>query len=136
MAGGCDEVARSHRFDFGICINGIRGRYAIGAVAILLLTVVSGPVNAAEHGTASVYARKFQGKRTASGERFHIHAMTCAHRRHPFGTLLRVISGRRSIVCRCNDRGPFRRGRIIDLTPAGARALGFSGLVRVRLERI
>jgi rare lipoprotein A len=96
----------------------------------------SGSVDAAERGTASVYAHKFHGRRTASGERLNTHTLTCAHRRHPFGTMLKVSSGRRFIVCRCNDRGPFVRGRIVDLTPAGARALGMSGLARVIVERM
>jgi rare lipoprotein A len=59
--------------------------------------------------------------------------MTAAHRSLPFGTKVRVTNRRngRSVVVRINDRGPFVRGRVIDLTPAGARALGFSGLAPV-----
>jgi rare lipoprotein A len=63
-------------------------------------------------------------------------ALTAAHRTLPFGTMVRVTDNRsgRSIVVRINDRGPFVRGRVIDLTPAGARALGFSGLTQVTLD--
>jgi rare lipoprotein A len=62
--------------------------------------------------------------------------MTAAHRTLPFGTLVRVTNRHsgRSVVVRINDRGPFVRGRVIDLTPAAARALGFSGLADVDLE--
>ncbi len=85
----------------------------------------------AQSGIASVYS----GGRTASGGRASPTALTAAHRTLPFGTLVRVTNERtgRSVVVRINDRGPFVRGRIIDLTPAGAHALGFSGLARVRL---
>ena len=88
----------------------------------------------AQSGVASVYA--YGGGRTASGERVQPGALTAAHRTLPFGTMVRVTDNRsgRSIVVRINDRGPFVRGRVIDLTPAGARALGFSGLTNVTLD--
>ena len=88
----------------------------------------------AESGIASVYN---YGRLTADGERFNPRAMTAAHRTLPFGTFVlvcRARDSRRCIVVRINDRGPFVRGRIIDLTPAAARALGFSGLARVTVE--
>lgn len=85
----------------------------------------------AQSGIASVYS--YKGGKTASGERAHPAGMTAAHRSLPFGTKVRVTNRRngRSVVVRINDRGPFVRGRVIDLTPAGARALGFSGLAPV-----
>jgi rare lipoprotein A len=88
----------------------------------------------AQSGVASVYA--YAGGRTASGERVSPGALTAAHRTLPFGTMVRVTDNRsgRSIVVRINDRGPFVRGRVIDLTPAGAHALGFSGLTNVTLD--
>jgi len=84
-------------------------------------------------GIASVYA--YKNGRTASGERTHPGALTAAHRSLPFGTRVRVTNKRNghSVVVRINDRGPFVRGRVIDVTPAGARALGFSGLAPVTL---
>jgi peptidoglycan lytic transglycosylase len=87
-----------------------------------------------ESGIASVYA--YAGEKTASGERANPSGLTAAHRTLAFGTHVRVINRRngRSITVRINDRGPFVRGRVIDLTPAGARALGFSGLAPVKLE--
>lgn len=85
----------------------------------------------AQSGIASIYS----GGRTANGERASPHGLTAAHRSLPFGTRVRVVNRRngRSVVVRINDRGPFIRGRIIDLTPAGARALGFSGLTPVEV---
>jgi rare lipoprotein A len=88
----------------------------------------------AEAGIASVYA--YAGQRTASGERAQPNGLTAAHRTLPFGTRVRVTnkSNGRSVTVRINDRGPFVRGRVIDLTPAAAHALGFSGLARVTLQ--
>ncbi len=83
-----------------------------------------------QSGIASMYAHR---GRTASGEPHRLGAMTAAHRTLPFGTMVKVTHRRtgRSVVVRIIDRGPFIRGRIIDLSPAGARALGFSGLAPV-----
>ena len=90
----------------------------------------------AESGIASVYPHSYKGRRTASGQAFNPGAMTCAHRRHPFGSTLRVTMGGKSISCRVTDRGPFVRGRVIDLTPVAAHALGISGLARVDVEKM
>jgi rare lipoprotein A len=88
----------------------------------------------AESGIASVYA--YSGSKTASGERASPAGLTAAHRTLAFGTHMRVTNRRngRSVTVRINDRGPFVRGRVIDVTPAAARALGFSGLAPVKLE--
>ena len=77
----------------------------------------------------------YAGKKTASGERVNSGALTAAHKTLPFGTMVRVTNTRnnKSVVVRINDRGPFIRGRVIDLTPAGARAIGMSGLAPVHL---
>jgi rare lipoprotein A len=103
--------------------------------AITLMTSLVGiPIIAsAQSGVASVYA--YSGGRTASGERAVPSALTAAHRTLPFGTMVRVTNEHtgRSVVVRINDRGPFVRGRVIDVTPAAARALGFSGLAHVTL---
>jgi len=87
----------------------------------------------AQSGIASVYA--YKSGRTANGEHTQSSALTAAHRTLPFGTKVRVTNRKngRSVVVRINDRGPFVRGRVIDLTPAGARTLGFSGLAPVAL---
>ncbi|HVY59764.1 MAG TPA: septal ring lytic transglycosylase RlpA family protein [Xanthobacteraceae bacterium] len=85
-------------------------------------------------GVASVYA--YKGEKTANGERASPGGLTAAHKTLPFGTRVRVTNEKngRSVVVRINDRGPYVRGRVIDLTPAGARRLGFSGLAPVRLQ--
>jgi rare lipoprotein A len=90
----------------------------------------------AQSGIASVYSTE-SGSQTASGARLNPHALTAAHRSLPLGSKVRVTnkSNGRSIVVTVNDRGPFVRGRIIDLTPAAAGALGFSGLAPVTVDR-
>jgi rare lipoprotein A len=99
----------------------------------LVASILAIPMTAsAQSGIASVYS----GGRTADGEHAYAGGLTAAHRSLPFGTLVRVTNERngRSVVVRINDRGPFVRGRIIDLMPAAAHALGFSGLARVSLS--
>ncbi len=91
----------------------------------------------AEIGFASYYADRFQGRRTASGERYDRHAYTAAHRRLRFGTRVQVtcLDNGRSVTVRINDRGPFVNGRIIDLSHAAAEAIGMlqAGVVKVRI---
>jgi rare lipoprotein A len=77
-------------------------------------------------GMASYYGNE-SGSKTASGQRFNQNALTCAHRSLPFGTRLRVTHGDRSVVVTVNDRGPFVRGRVLDLSTAAARAVGLTG---------
>lgn len=92
-----------------------------------------------QRGIASVYTQKeTRGRRTASGARLSDGALTAAHRTLRFGQLIKVTNTRngRSIVVKVTDRGPFMKGRVIDLTPAGAAALGFSGLAPVTLELV
>ena len=84
-------------------------------------------------GVASFYGNE-SGRRTASGQRFNENAMTCAHRSLPFGTKLRVSHGGRSVIVTVNDRGPFVRGRVLDLSTGAARALGISGLGQITAE--
>jgi rare lipoprotein A len=102
---------------------------------LLLASTVALPMTAsAQEGIASVYS----GERTANGEYASASGLTAAHRTLPFGTHVRVTNHQtgRSVVVRINDRGPFVAGRIIDLTPAGARALGMDGLAHVSVEVI
>jgi len=77
-------------------------------------------------GMASYYGNE-SGSRTASGARFNQNAMTAAHRSLPFGTKLRVTHGGQSVVVTINDRGPFIRGRVLDLSTGAARAIGLTG---------
>ena len=108
-------------------------RFAAAICGALIFVGCSSAVMA-QSGVASVYA--YAGERTASGERAKPSGFTAAHRTLPFGTRVRVTnnSNGRSVVVRINDRGPFVRGRVIDLTPAAASALGFNGLARVTLQ--
>ena len=91
-------------------------------------------------GVASWYGGKFHGRRTASGQRYDMNAMTAAHRTLPFGTKVRVTNLRndRAVVLTINDRGPFVRGRIIDVSRRAAERLGFRGrgTTRVRVQAI
>lgn len=93
-----------------------------------------------ETGTASWYGTKFHGKKTANGERYDMHAMSAAHKTLPMPTMVRVtnLNNGRSVVVRVNDRGPFVKSRIIDLSYAAARALGYDkkGTAPVRVEAL
>ncbi|QWG23741.1 septal ring lytic transglycosylase RlpA family protein [Bradyrhizobium sediminis] len=88
-------------------------------------------------GIASFYGNE-SGSKTASGQRFNENAMTAAHRTLPFGTKLRVTHGGRSVVVTINDRGPFIKGRVLDLSTGAARAVGLTsaGVGRVTAEVI
>ncbi len=101
-----------------------------------LQTVSHGP--AVQHGKASWYGKAFHGRPTASGERYDMHAPTAAHKTLPFGTRVRVTNldnGKQTVV-RINDRGPFVKGRIIDLSYGAAKKIQMlqAGVVRVKLE--
>jgi rare lipoprotein A len=119
--------------------------------ALILMVGLTGAANASHHrmhsshhrvhsshssggmtGIASVYS----GGKTANGEHASAGGLTAAHRSLPFGTLVKVTNrhSQRSVVVRINDRGPFVGGRVIDLTPAAAHAIGFSGLAPVTLS--
>ena len=108
-------------------------------MVVVVMTICASPVLTdssamAETGIASVYA--YSGGKTASGERANPGGFTAAHRTLAFGTHVRVTNRHngRSVTVRINDRGPFVRGRVIDITPAAASALGFSGVAPVKLE--
>ena len=101
----------------------------------LLASTLSLPMTiSAESGIASVYA--YSGELTANGETASPTSLTAAHRTLPFGTLVRVTNDVTGewVVVRINDRGPFVAGRVIDLTPAGAQAIGSDGLTPVSLD--
>ena len=108
--------------------------------AVLGETYTPLPPHAAlsERGLASWYGRKFHGRRTASGERYDMYAMTAAHRTLPLPSYARVSNpaNGRSVIVRVNDRGPFVKGRIVDLSYSAAQKLGVQGLATVHLVRI
>jgi rare lipoprotein A len=93
-----------------------------------------------ETGLASFYADKFNGRRTSSGERFSSTALTAAHRRLPFGTRLLVtrLDTGETVIVRVNDRGPFHRRRVVDLSRRAAEMLRMTrrGVASVRIERV
>ncbi|MCM2972446.1 septal ring lytic transglycosylase RlpA family protein [Larsenimonas suaedae] len=116
---------------------------AMGAGLLLSLAGCAGHqaldgAGSVERGEASYYAERYNGRTTASGERLDTGALTAAHRRLPFGTRVEVtnLDTDQSVEVRINDRGPFTRGRIIDLTPAAARRIGLteSGVAPVAVQ--
>ena len=116
----------------------MKGRIVLFAASILSYDFSPAnvtPSAAGETGIASVYSHE-SGSGTASGQKLKREALTAAHRTLPFGSKVKVTNktNGRTVVVTINDRGPFRRGRVIDVTPAAARALGFSGLTQVSLE--
>jgi len=125
--------------------GGISMRQLAKVVVFALVTVVyvgcitsRGARGYSEVGDASWYGREFHGKPTASGERYNMRKMTAAHQSLPLGTRVRVtdLATGRAVVVRINDRGPFKKGRIIDLSWGAARRLGMleKGVAKVGLE--
>lgn len=112
--------------------------------------VVNGKTYSTEHsgnkkhysaqGGASYYAKKFNGKRTASGEKHQPQALTAAHRTLPFGTMVLVtnLRNKKQVIVRINDRGPFTKGRIIDLSHSAASQIDMirAGVANVKVEQL
>jgi rare lipoprotein A len=112
---------------------------AVSAAAcfVLVLSLASVPAGAAapKYQIAAICTQK-SGSKTSSGEMFSPVKLTAAHRTLPFGTMVRVTNMRngRTVVVRINDRGPFNKNRVIDISPAAAKELKFSGLAPVKLD--
>jgi len=89
-------------------------------------------------GTASYYGPGFHGKKTANGERFNMYELTAAHKTLPFNTRVKVtnLDNNKKVVVRINDRGPYKKGRIIDLSKAAAKKIGLiqTGTAKVQLQ--
>lgn len=115
-------------------------KYLFFLLATLLTFVFSAPALAQTHGKASYYGNSMHGHRTSDGSRYHKDSLTCAHRTLPFGTLLKVTNKRngKEVVVRVTDRGPYIRGRVVDLSMAAARELGMvsMGVAPVTVENI
>jgi len=96
------------------------------------------PIRAQHRGKATYYSKRATGARTSSGEKLHHDSLTCAHRTYPFGTKLKVtnLSNGKWVIVRVTDRGPFAKGRIIDLSHRAAREIGMiaSGVAMVEIE--
>ena len=111
----------------------------VASIVIAMLAACSGapkpvyfpgyPIGFVERGVASWYGPGFHGNKTANGERYDMHQLTAAHRTLPLGSIavVRSMSTSRQVTVRINDRGPFARGRVLDLSLAGANALGMIG---------
>lgn len=102
----------------------------------ILLFTFSTSIIGQQTGGASYYGNKLHGKRTANGRTYHRDSLTCAHRTYPFGTLLRVrnLKNDKEVIVKVTDRGPFVRGRIIDLSYAAAKQIGFIGHGTAKVE--
>ncbi|NKB87871.1 MAG: septal ring lytic transglycosylase RlpA family protein [Acidobacteria bacterium] len=130
------------------CRPASSGSVLRGAAILLLLALVAGcasspairPGRSATSMVASWYGPKYHGRQTASGEVFDMNGLTAAHKTLPFGTKLRVTypSTSRTVVVVVNDRGPFIRGRELDLSYGAAKELGMveQGVARVKIERL
>jgi rare lipoprotein A len=101
-------------------------RYQTFLMTILMLLCFSLPTEAQQRGKATFYTRKWDGRKTASGERLYNDSLVCAHKTHKFGTLLKVKNpaNGKEVVVKVIDRGPYAKGRIIDLSIRAARELG------------
>jgi rare lipoprotein A len=112
-------------------------RYCILVLTLILSLTTLGQI---QSGKATYYSKRATGRMTANGERLHHDSMTCAHRTFPFGTLLQVtnIANKRQVVVRVTDRGPFVRGRIIDLSWGAAKELDIllQGVADVEIEPV
>ena len=104
--------------------------------SVLFSKTTDGIYDFVQEGIASWYGPGFQGRKTANGERFNTHDLTAAHKTLPFNTILKVtnLENDKFTIVRINDRGPFVRGRIIDLSHAAKTEIGMGGLGRVRIE--
>ena len=124
--------------------SSLRHALILAALATLLAGCASqgriDPRGYRAEGQASYYGARHHGRKTASGERFDQHALTAAHRSLPFGSRVRVTNLRndKTVVVRINDRGPYARGRIIDLSQKAAEQLDMlrSGTAPVRIEQL
>lgn len=105
-------------------------------MALGMLFIMPTYATAAETVVASWYGHPYHGRKTASGEKYNMWAFTAAHRTLPFGTKLRVTYKDREVVVTINDRGPFVKGRSLDLSKAAAEELGCDGICRVTIERL
>ena len=110
-------------------------------IIVIALLSLALPADAQSyHGEATYYSNRFHGRRTSSGERYHKDSMTCAHRTLPFGTLLRVRNKKngKEVIVEVTDRGPFRKGTIVDLSLAAAKELDMihAGVAKVEVTHV
>ena len=110
----------------------------IKRLIILLLLLTIPTISLAEVGKASYYGKRFHGKLTASGEKFNMFELTAAHRTIKFGRYVKVTNllNNKLVIVKINDRGPFIKGRIIDLSKAAAKEIDLTNVSNVEIEVI
>ncbi len=106
--------------------------------SLIIIAITKMSAQAPETGKATYYADRMHGRPTSSGTRYHRDSFYCAHRTLPFGTLVRVTDTQtgKSVIVKVIDRGPFGKGKVVDLSKAAARELGMlgKGVIRIELE--
>lgn len=138
------KLDRARNLIIGRTRGGVLGRIAVAVVCAIIVGVVAfdepkaRPEGFTQRGSASWYGKEFEGKKTASGERFDADDMTAAHRKLPLGTKVEVtnLENGKSVEVEVNDRGPYAKGRIIDLSKAAAKKLDMThdGTAQVQIE--
>ena len=112
--------------------------YFILIILITFSTTACAKPNGTQVGKGSWYGKKFQGRLTANGEKYNMYALTAAHKTLPFNTMVEVtnLSNQRKIIVRINDRGPYAKGRIIDLSYLAAKKLGYvnKGVAKLKVR--
>ncbi|HHH14247.1 MAG TPA: septal ring lytic transglycosylase RlpA family protein [candidate division WWE3 bacterium] len=116
----------------------ILNNYLILSLLIALSTSACAKHNGIQTGKGSWYGKKFHGRLTANGEKYNMYALTAAHKTLPFNTMVEVtnLSNNRKVVVRINDRGPYAKGRIIDLSYLAAKKLGYvnKGVAKLKVK--
>ena len=116
----------------------ILNKYLIISLLIALSTTACAKHNGIQTGKGSWYGKKFHGRKTASGEKYNMYALTAAHKTLPFNTMVEVtnLSNHRKVIVRINDRGPYAKGRIIDLSYLAAKKLGYAnkGVAKLKVK--
>ena len=116
----------------------ILNNYLIISLLIALSTSACAKRNGIQTGKGSWYGKKFHGRKTASGEKYNMYALTAAHKTLPFNTMVEVtnLKNNRKVIVRINDRGPYAKGRIIDLSYLAAKKLGYvnKGVAKLKVK--
>jgi rare lipoprotein A len=116
----------------------ILNKYLVVTLLLTLSNTACAKHPKVQTGKGSWYGKKFHGRTTANGEKYNMYALTAAHKKLPFNTMVKVtnLSNNRSVIVRINDRGPYAKGRIIDLSYLGAKKLGYinKGVAKLKVE--
>ena len=119
-------------------MNKLLSKYLIITLFLAFSTSACAKHKNVQVGNGSWYGKKFQGRLTANGEKYNMYAYTAAHKTLPFNTMVEVtnLSNNRKVIVRINDRGPYAKGRIIDLSYLGAKKLGYvnKGVTKLKVK--